>query len=65
MISIIISSHKKHNLARCLRSIQKTMGIPYELLVTENPGKYSLSCVYNHNAHEAKHEYLLFLHEDT
>ena len=36
MISIVIASKNKDDLERCQRSIAETIGVEYEVLVTEN-----------------------------
>lgn len=65
MISIIISSITPEHLERCKKSIEKSIGVPYELLVTVNPGRYSLAKVYNDNLTNAQYPYVVFMHEDT
>ena len=66
MISIIIASKNQKDLERCKQSIKQTIGVPYEVIVTENAdGAVGLAEVYNRNAKKAKYNFLLFLHEDT
>lgn len=66
MLSIIIASCNKQNLASIEQSISRTVGIPYETIVIRNPNqKYSLTEAYNLGAERAKFELLLFVHEDV
>lgn len=66
MLSIVIASKNSSDLERCKASIAETIGVPYEIIVTENSeGKIPLTKVYNDGAQKAKYETLLFVHEDA
>ncbi|MEK6861187.1 MAG: glycosyltransferase [Nanoarchaeota archaeon] len=66
MISIIISSKNESDLKRCEESIKNTVGVPYEIIATNNSdGKIPLTKVYNDGAKKAKYEYVVFIHEDV
>lgn len=65
MISVIISSADKEQLQAVTYNIEKTIGVPYELLVFSNgDGAQSICEVYNKGAWQAKYEILCFMHED-
>jgi hypothetical protein len=65
MISIIIGSVKPE-LSQALReNIDKTIDVPYELLIHDNrPTHWGLCKLYNHCARQSKGDILCFLHED-
>lgn len=65
MISVIVSSHKEDDFSVFSQSLSETIGVQYELIKIENPGKFSMSKAYNLGAEKAKFDYLLFVHEDV
>ncbi|MDN3588076.1 glycosyltransferase [Pedobacter aquatilis] len=65
MISIIISSANAEDLSAVKLSIQRTIGVPFELLVIENSGgRLGICEAYNQAAARARFELLCFMHED-
>lgn len=65
MLSIIISSYQPHYYQALEKNIAETIGIPYEVIKVDNPGKMGICEAYNHGAQKAQYDYLLFLHEDV
>ncbi len=65
MISVIVSSHKEEDFSVFCQSLAETIGVQYELIKIENPGKFSISKAYNLGAEKAKFDCLLFVHEDV
>ncbi|MBX9782832.1 MAG: glycosyltransferase family protein [Chitinophagaceae bacterium] len=66
MISIIICSVNPGYLKAVSENIKTTIGLPYELLVTDNRNSNKGICkVYNEAAAKAKNDMLCFLHEDV
>lgn len=65
MISIIISSYKPDLYAAVSFNIKQTVGIDFEIIKIDNPGKYSLCEAYNIGAQKAQFENLLFVHDDV
>ena len=65
MLSIIISSYQPHYYQALEKNIAETIGIPYEVIKVDNPGKIGICEAYNHGAQKAQYDYLLFLHEDV
>lgn len=65
MLSIIISSYQPHYYLALEQNIAKTIGIPYEMIKIDNPGKMGICEAYNKGASMAQYDYLLFLHEDV
>lgn len=64
-ISIIICSINNEYLSRIRLNIDRTIGIPYEIIVIENAiNKHSLAKAYNYGAGLSLYEHLVFLHED-
>ena len=65
MISIIICSISEKMLADVSYNIEKTIGVPYEIIAFDNSlGKKGICEVYNNGAKKAKFEILCFMHED-
>lgn len=64
MISIIISSYKSNYFNDVSANINETIGIPYEIIKIENPGKYGMCEAYNMGAKKAQYDFLCFMHED-
>jgi hypothetical protein len=65
MISIIICSVSQEMLANVSLNIEKTIGVPYEIIAFDNSlGKKGICEVYNDGAKKAKFEVLCFMHED-
>ena len=65
MLSIIISSYQPHYYQALEKNIAETIGIPYEVIKVDNPGKIGICEAYNHGAQKAQYDYLLFLYEDV
>ena len=65
MLSIIISSYQPHYYQALEKNIAETIGIPYEVIKVDNPGKIGICEAYNHVAQKAQYDYLLFLYEDV
>ena len=65
MISIIISSINKANLAAISSNIKETIGTAYEIIAIENSeGRKGICEVYNLGVQRAKYDILCFMHED-
>jgi len=65
MISIIISTHKPELFEAVKVSIDKTIGVAYEIIGVENHARYSICEAYNIGESQAKYPYLCFVHEDV
>lgn len=65
MISIIISSYKSELFHSCIESIEKTIGLPYEIVKIDNPGVMSIAEAYNQGIELATNNLLCFIHEDV
>jgi GT2 family glycosyltransferase len=65
MISVIISTHKPEYLESVKVSIEKTIGVPYEIIGIENHARYSICEAYNIGESQANYPYLCFVHEDV
>ena len=65
MLSIIISSYQPEFYLALEKNIAETIGIPYEVIKVDNPGKMGICEAYNHGAQKAQYDYLLFMHEDV
>ena len=66
MISVIICSINPELLSGVAVTIEKTIGLPFELLYFDNrEAKKSICKVYNELAEKAKFSYLCFVHEDV
>lgn len=64
MISIIISSYNKDYYSQFIENVEKTIGVPYEIIQILNIGAMGVCEAYNKGARQAKFEYLVFCHED-
>lgn len=64
MLSIIIASYQPHYYKALENNVANTIGIPYEILKVDNPGKMGICEAYNKGASQAQYDYLLFVHED-
>jgi glycosyltransferase involved in cell wall biosynthesis len=64
MLSVIVSSYKQDDFERFSRNVEETIGIPYEIIKIDNPGKMGLAEAYNLGASKAQFELLGFLHDD-
>lgn len=64
MLSIIISSYQENYYSTLEKNIRETIGLPYEIIKIDNPGKIGICEAYNNGASRAKYDYLLFIHED-
>ena len=60
MLSIIISSYQPHYYQALEKNIAETIGIPYEVIKVDNPGKMGICEAYNHGAQKAQYDHLLF-----
>ena len=65
MISVITSTRNEVLLKKFSDNIQKTIGVPCEIIPVENHAKYSLCEAYNIGADKAQYSYLCFVHEDV
>lgn len=65
MISIIVSSFNEEYFSKFRNSIERTIGVDFELIKIDNPKKYSLSEAYNIGGEQAQFDLLLFVHEDV
>jgi GT2 family glycosyltransferase len=66
MISVIVSTRKNSKqLEPFITSLDKSIGIDYELILIENEKKYSLAKAYNMGVERAKYDYLCFVHDDV
>jgi hypothetical protein len=66
MISIIISSVNKANLQQVSENIDATIGVPFEIIATDNSkGKQGICEVYNKAMIRAQYDILCFMHEDV
>lgn len=64
MISIIISTYQPNFLKALEINIEKTIGVPYEIIAIENHNLKGICEVYNTGATRAKYNILCFCHED-
>jgi hypothetical protein len=65
MLSIIIASVDKVQLQNISENIAATVGVPYEIIATENSGaKKGICQIYNEGIDKAKYDILCFIHED-
>lgn len=66
MISVIISSADQRLLKTASANIEQTIGVPFEIISTENSsGEKGICEVYNNSASKAKYDLLCFMHEDV
>lgn len=66
MLSIIVCSVKPERLSLFERNVKETVGVPYEIILYDNRvHKKGICEVYNTSAHNAKYDYLCFVHEDV
>jgi GT2 family glycosyltransferase len=65
MISIIISSYQKKYLSAVKKNIAETIGVEYEIIEIDNPGKMGICEAYNTGAKKSRYLYLCFVHEDV
>ena len=66
MISIIICSKSPSLLKAVSASIEKTIGVPFEIIAIENKdGKYGICKAYNMGAAKAIYNTFCFMHEDV
>ena len=65
MISIIICSADKLQLAQVSENIAATIGLPFEIISFSNPGAQVGICeVYNRCIDQSKYDLICFMHED-
>ncbi len=66
MISIIVCSVNEELFDKCVKSIEETVTVPYEIIKVDNKEKnYGLSHVYNVYSEKAKYDFVIFIHEDV
>jgi hypothetical protein len=66
MISIIISSVDSFNLKQVSENIDATIGVPFEIIATDNSnGQKGICEVYNQAMINAQYDILCFMHEDV
>lgn len=66
MISVLVCSIHPEKLHSLAKSLEATIGVPYELLVHDNRNDAHGICdVYNMLASRARYEFLCFVHEDV
>lgn len=65
MISIIVSSYKEDLFNEFSKSVENTIGAPYEILRIINHNQYSIGEAYNLGAQKSKYNILCFVHEDV
>ncbi|RYG18405.1 MAG: hypothetical protein EOO07_09030 [Chitinophagaceae bacterium] len=66
MISIIICHRKRDLLEGIKVSIEKTIGVPYQLIVIDNTtNKYTILSAYNEGVRRAIYDIVCFTHEDV
>lgn len=64
MISIIISSYIEKYYLQVCKNIEDTIGVEYEIIKIDNPGKMGITEAYNKGGQMAVYPYLIFCHED-
>ncbi len=65
MLSIIICSANKELLRQVTKNVERTVGIPFEVVAIENSdGRYGICEAYNAGASQSKYDVLCFMHED-
>ncbi|WP_158824941.1 glycosyltransferase [Mucilaginibacter lacusdianchii] len=65
MISIVVSSYKEHYFQQFEKSVESTVGVPYEIIKVHNPGLMGICEAYNKGAEKARYKYICFSHEDV
>jgi hypothetical protein len=66
MISVIICSANKSLLNQVSENIAATIGVPYEIIATDNSsGEQGICSVYNKGILKAQYDILCFVHEDV
>ena len=66
MISVIICSANKKLLKQVSENISATIGVPYEIIATDNSeGQQGICSVYNRGILKARYDILCFMHEDV
>ncbi len=65
MISLIICSRSSAISPTLLNNIEKTIGVPYEIISIDNSNnKYSICAAYNLGVEKSKYPILCFMHDD-
>jgi GT2 family glycosyltransferase len=63
-LSIVYST--RHKTSQFIGHLQQTCGLKkVEILAYSNPGTNSLSSLYNHALKQAKHDFIVFIHDDV
>ena len=65
MISIVVSSYQEPLYQSFVNSVEKTIGVPYEIIKVENPGIMGICKAYNLGVSKAKYDIVCFSHEDV
>ncbi len=66
MISLIVCHRNKTLLEALKKSVESTIGVPYEFVIIDNlDNQYTIAQAYNKGANEAKYDCLVFVHEDV
>jgi hypothetical protein len=66
MVSVIICSINKTLALQVEKNIDKTIGVPWELILIDNTqSKKGITSVYNEGAARARYDILCFVHEDV
>ena len=65
MISIIISTYQPKYCNQLTNNIDKTIGVPYEIILIENNNQMGICAAYNKGIAKAKFDFLCFIHEDV
>jgi hypothetical protein len=64
MISVIISTYRKHYLDNLIKNIDETINVQYEIIAIENNARLSVAECYNQGINRAKYNILCFIHDD-
>ena len=64
MISVIVSSYKSLFFDAFSKSVEETIGVPYEIIRIHNPGVMGMCQAYNSGLKRAAYPYVCFSHED-
>lgn len=64
MISIVVSSYKEELFDSFSKSVEETIGVPYEIIRVVNKKKFGICEAYNNGTTKAKFPIICFSHED-
>lgn len=66
MISIVTCTKDKGSISDLQKNIAATIGVPFELIVVENPrGEFGIAEAYNRGARQSVYPVLCFMHDDV